>query len=206
MRQLEELIGIGCTIEVACANLGITRQTFYNWRRASAEWCALGDAYPRMPVAVENVPILTFLTRITRAQARSLAVATTAAYSGLIERRYTETRVVETGETRLRRDETGAEVPYFHVTDRHIETVEHVIPADWRAGIEWNRRRDPATWNPPQKIEVSWQDQAVADIRVGALTYEDLVDWFDESLAAELFARAGVPVPRSTDKTGQRTP
>lgn len=43
------------------------------------------------------------------------------------------------------------------------------------------------------KIE-DWRTQAIADIRAGKIPYEALADAFDESLAAELFAAAGVSV------------
>lgn len=39
-----------------------------------------------------------------------------------------------------------------------------------------------------------WRSQAIADIRNGNITFEALADAFDNSLAAELFAEAGVPV------------
>lgn len=44
------------------------------------------------------------------------------------------------------------------------------------------------------KIE-DWRTQAIADIRAGKIPYEALADAFDQSLAAELFAAAGVPIP-----------
>lgn len=43
------------------------------------------------------------------------------------------------------------------------------------------------------KIE-DWHDEAIADIRSGRISYEALAQAFDESLAAELFRKAGVPV------------
>ena len=41
----------------------------------------------------------------------------------------------------------------------------------------------------------TWQDRAIQDIKDGNISYEDLAREFDESLAAELFARAGIPLP-----------
>lgn len=48
--------------------------------------------------------------------------------------------------------------------------------------------------NAPQKIEISWQDQAVADIRAGLVTFEALAEAFNNDLATQLFTRAGVTV------------
>lgn len=45
------------------------------------------------------------------------------------------------------------------------------------------------------KIQVEdWRTQAIVDIRAGKIPFEALADAFDRSLAAELFAAAGVPV------------
>lgn len=43
------------------------------------------------------------------------------------------------------------------------------------------------------KIE-DWRTQAIADIRAGIIEFEALADAFDRSLAAELFAAAGVSI------------
>lgn len=42
-----------------------------------------------------------------------------------------------------------------------------------------------------------WRSMAIADIRAGRVAYEALADAFDDSLAAELFAAAGVSVSLS---------
>lgn len=43
------------------------------------------------------------------------------------------------------------------------------------------------------KVE-TWETQAIEDIKAGRIEYEALVEAFDESLATELFRRAGVPI------------
>jgi phage terminase small subunit len=43
------------------------------------------------------------------------------------------------------------------------------------------------------KIE-DWRTQAIADIRAGRIQYPALAEAFDDSLAAQLFAAAGVPI------------
>lgn len=40
-----------------------------------------------------------------------------------------------------------------------------------------------------------WRSQAIEDIKSGTLPYNVLAEAFDESLAAELFRSAGVPIP-----------
>lgn len=41
---------------------------------------------------------------------------------------------------------------------------------------------------------VTWEDQAIADIRAGKIPFEALADAFDHDLATQLFTRAGVPI------------
>lgn len=54
----------------------------------------------------------------------------------------------------------------------------------------------------PEKHEFStWEDRAIADIKAGNLTYEDLTSAFDSDLATRLFARAGISVSVSKDQT-----
>lgn len=51
-----------------------------------------------------------------------------------------------------------------------------------------------------QELKVDdWRSQAIADIRAGKIAYEVLANAFDHSLAAELFAAAGVPISTGTD-------
>lgn len=53
-------------------------------------------------------------------------------------------------------------------------------------------------FNAPKKIEISWQDQAVSDIRAGSVTFEALAEAFDHDLATSLFERAGVSITSGT--------
>ncbi len=46
-----------------------------------------------------------------------------------------------------------------------------------------------------------WESQAVADIKAGSIEFEALADAFDRTKAAELFARAGKPVPAGAGET-----
>lgn len=47
---------------------------------------------------------------------------------------------------------------------------------------------------PVKFQELTWRDQAIADIKAGTITYDALREAFDDSLAASLFASAGVPI------------
>jgi len=50
------------------------------------------------------------------------------------------------------------------------------------------------------RVEI-WREQAIADIRNGAIDYAILAEEFDSDLATELFAAAGVPIQMGTGTT-----
>jgi phage terminase small subunit len=50
-----------------------------------------------------------------------------------------------------------------------------------------------AMWTERVRVD-DWRSQAIADIRAGTLPFEVLVEAFDDTLAVQLFAEAGVPV------------
>jgi phage terminase small subunit len=41
---------------------------------------------------------------------------------------------------------------------------------------------------------ITWEDQAIADIKAGKIPFEALADAFDTDLATQLFERAGIPI------------
>jgi hypothetical protein len=65
----------------------------------------------------------------------------------------------------------------------------------WRDDITKQGRR---ALGMPEKVTeqkvVTWQDQALEDIRAGTVKYQDLVEATDYDFATDLFARAGVQV------------
>lgn len=194
--NLDQLLGMGCTIEVACDAVNINRRTFYNWKMESQRLCELGDANPTIPVLPEDVPMLRFLPVITQANARAHVVATMAVRTGLTEQRYSDVTTETFSETRLRKNEQGEEVPYLY-QETTTRTVTRVVPPDWRAGVEFLKRRDPATWNPPTKVEVSFEEQAVKYIQAGEVDFWVMVEEYDDDyeFVAALFGRAGKTAP-----------
>lgn len=54
------------------------------------------------------------------------------------------------------------------------------------------------------KVKVEdWRTQAIADIRAGNIPYEALAEAFDETLATQLFAAAGIPVQVGQSAEGE---
>lgn len=161
---------LGCTIEVSCALAGIDDATFYRWQNSKRDFC----------------------DKVKRAQAQAHQAAVSAVRVNL---RSTQSVVVETEtftETRLRKTKDG-DVPYEYskttVTRREINN-----PPDWRAGIEYLKRRDSKNWSDKTTVRIEdVREQAIADIRAGKITYEALAAE-DSTLADELFKLAGVPI------------
>ena len=173
--EIVKLIETGAPIADACSTAGIAESTFYDWMNR-------GEA--------GEPEFSEFSKAVTRARTAARLVAVKALRHAMSPYKET-TKTVETfTETRVGRD--GKPYDYIRKTERETTTL---YAGDWRAALEYLRRRDPANWQPPTKIEVNWQDEAIADIRAGAVTYEALAEAFDEDLATQLFTRAGVPVP-----------
>jgi len=49
-------------------------------------------------------------------------------------------------------------------------------------------------YQPDLSLEMDWEQRLLVDIRLGVVTFELIAEAHDESLAAELFRRAGIPV------------
>jgi hypothetical protein len=70
----------------------------------------------------------------------------------------------------------------------HLGAIDRAL----RIGL---RRAQLQGLDAPVKVqEITWRDQAIADIKAGTITYDALREAFDDSLASALFASAGVPV------------
>ena len=172
---LIKLIETGVTVADACSEVGIAESTYYNWIKR-------GEA--------GEEPFLQFLEALTRARSSARVAAIKALRNAMHP--YTETRKTVEVFTETRLNKQGE--PYEYVKKTESETTVRYA-GDWRAALEYLKRRDPENWQPPTKIDVSWQDRAIADIRAGVVTYAALVEAFDEATANELFTRAGVVRP-----------
>lgn len=170
---------IGCTVRDACELASIGERTFYEWMQANPQ----------------------FSQAVTQAQARARRSAVRAITSALMPStsHIKETTTIE--ETRLRTvklaDGTTEQQPYtYRRTTTTFRDIEN--PADWRAGIEYLKRRDRNDWSDKTTIQVDdWRSQAIADIKAGKISFEALRDAFDEPTATDLFAAAGADISPS---------
>lgn len=196
MTEIGNLLTLGCTVEDMCARVSINKTTFYRWVNTSRDLVQWADEQVRagrpLPLATQqDVLFCNFHDAVIRAQSAARITATAAIRTVMSGYSETETTTETFTEVRLRKLADGTEEPFTYTRTVTRRTITDHAP-DWRAAVEYLKRRDPANWQPPAKIEISWQDQAVADIRAGLVTYQALAEAFDESIAAELFARAGV--------------
>jgi hypothetical protein len=192
-----------------CNLAGISEQTYYNWRNRGLAESGRVASNPRFSVRQDEQIYVEFFEATTHAQAEARQAAVGSirqAYnlSGIKTRNVT---TKTTTETRLRKkrnpDGSVEEIPYAQTRTETTETITH-YPADWRAAVEFLKRRDSANWS--DKVTITLEDmrnQAVADIRAGKLSYEALAAE-DKSLADELFTSAGVPIEAGTGQTTQR--
>lgn len=133
--RLQAALERGLTDEMACAECGIHKDTFYEYIKV----------YPD------------FSDMVTRAKATALTKAVSAFASGLERTKAITVKTTEFKETRLRRvvDEKGnlIDVPYtYSKVTENKEIMES--PPDWRAGEAWLKRRDAANWSDKLMIEV----------------------------------------------------
>lgn len=112
------------------------------------------------------------------------------------------------GDTLIARANTLFEEQAAYVRERELGKAIHRLTAlymrtlaekDYRGALSVQRELNTLLGlNAPARSEVTvkdWRAATVADIRAGLVSYEAVVSEFeDESLAAELFREAGVPV------------
>lgn len=155
--RIQNALERGLTVEMACAEAGIAKSTFYEYAK---EYSDFSDA-------------------VTRAQAIANSKAVKAFASGLEGQKVNQVEIDEYTETRL--DKQGK--PY---TFRKQTTRKKVIetPADWRAGEAWLKRRDPKNWSEKLEIQHNIKIELVLEL-VSALETAGISaeEFFTKSIA-----------------------
>jgi hypothetical protein len=187
-QRICDLLKIGVPIADVCGQVGITDRSYYSWcARGETEKNRLAqnsNARPRQ----RETKYVQFLQATTRARAEARVTAVETLRGGM-EPQVTKTRTIDVfSETRL--NKKGEPYEYIKKTQREVTTT---APGDWRAAVEYLKRRDSDRWSDKVKIE-DWRSQVIADIKAGIIQYEVLEQAFDTDLATELFAAAGVRV------------
>lgn len=141
--QMIKLLQGGVTEKDMCHTLGIGVSTFYTWLK-------LGEQ--------GNEDYRPFYELIMKARAAARVTATVALRRGFTETETTSESNEVFEETRV--DKNGTPYNYRKTTRRLTKTQN---PPDWRAALEYLKRRDPAEWGDKMRIEVIGRAERFAE-------------------------------------------
>ncbi len=135
--DIMKMLEAGCIVEDICARAGIAVSTYYEWLDKKPE----------------------FSEAVTRAKGAANVGATMVLRKAMMPHD-TGSRTVKTlTETRLRKKRTDMgieEVPYEYTKTERSETVASEF--DWRAALEFLKRRDPDNWSEHLVVKVAPAD------------------------------------------------
>lgn len=137
--QIIALLSKGATDKDVCAAVGISETAFYQWLKDGREG--------KTPTKVE------FLEAVTRARAEARLVAVESVRLGMLPSQITVDATETVRETRLNKHGQ----PYTYERTESKRQITHQ-PGDWRAGIEYLKRRDPEHWSERLVISLSPDD------------------------------------------------
>jgi hypothetical protein len=171
-RKIVGLLEKGATDKDACTSVGIDESTFYLWLKDGKE--------QKSPEKIE------FLEAVTRARAKVNVLATNTLRLGMLPTEL-ETETTETiTETRLKKDGTLYE--YQKTTTRKSVATQ---PGDWRAAVEWLKRRDPEHWT--DHVVVAFSPEALIAMQQLGVNHSEAVKEFERIViqaAADAAAKA----------------
>ncbi len=142
-KEIVNALMTGATVTKVCGYVGIHKSTFYTWL-ARGRSSKRGD-------------FIDFTDAVTRAHAHAHIKATGALTSAMLPSLVTTDSTQTTAETRLRtikhKDGTLEKRPYEYrkTIQRHSISTQ---PGDWRAAVEFLKRRDPANWSATITLSV----------------------------------------------------
>jgi hypothetical protein len=139
VKQLIGLLRNGNTDVDACARVGISKDTFYDW--------------------INNKPEFSDSVSHARAETRQLAVKAWRSWlkpQDVVEKS-TDTFI----ETRIGKDGT----PYEYVKTTITETVKTMAP-DWKAAEAYLKRRDPENWGDRMDVTSGGEKLPIAVVKM----------------------------------------
>jgi hypothetical protein len=172
----------GATVADACAVSGVSETAFYEWMQRGRE----GDT-----------GYAEFADAVTRAREAAKVTAIETLHSAMLPTRTVSTTKEVYTETRV--NMYGSPYEYKKATERTTVTV---APGDWRAAVEYLKRRYREEWSEKSIVEhQDWRSEALSLIRDGKLDYHVAVQEFGRDLAIELFESVGVSVADAGEAT-----
>lgn len=126
-----------CSTDAAAAQAGgIHRGTFINWMERGEK--------------AQSGRFFDFFNAIMRARAEALVTGAAAIHSGAVGGETVEEYTEVVKETRTGKDGKPYTTQYEKTT---IKRIKH--PPDWRAGVEYLKRRDPDNWSEKARHELT---------------------------------------------------
>lgn len=164
-QEIVDNLTLGVTVQKTCALVGITEETFYQYVKRFPEF---SEATTRARASADRAAVVAIRT----------ALATT-------KTNIHETTTFE--ETRLRwvnqPDGTREQQPYtYRKTTSTVKVVDN--PPDWRAGVEYLKRRDRDNWSDKTMVEHDWRKEAQAAGVDDAKLFEEMVNAARQTIAA----------------------
>lgn len=164
--RIQAALERGLTDEMACAEVGIHPDTFYEYIKTISD----------------------FSDMVTRAKSAALSKAVQAFASGLERTKTVSVKTTEFKETRIRRskDKDGnvIEVPYtYSKVTENKEIAE--APPDWRAGEAWLKRRDAKNWSEKLQIEITLVEKFIQVTAALGVDPNDALKQFTEAMLSE---------------------
>lgn len=189
IEKLSKVIRTGVTIEDACAHVGIAVSTFYHWHKTGRKAQDVLSKSADAPIRDYARLCLEFLESVTRAEADA-RVHAVAVVRGAMSDQIQITETTETiTETRIN-PKTGEKYDYIKTVTKHTKTT---MPPEWRAAVEFLKRRDPENWSDRLRID-TWQTEAIKLIQSGDISFRALAGELGEPEARQLFLAADVPI------------
>ncbi|MBZ0293357.1 MAG: hypothetical protein K8L99_12390 [Anaerolineae bacterium] len=152
--KLIKVIKTGATIKDACTYAGVGESTFYKWQSIGNAILEERD-HEHMPEdEADKKRFVEFVEAVTRAQDTAKVTAVEAIF--LAMKPYNETSTMKDTFTETRIDrKTGKPYEYVRVTERKTVTRR---AGDWRAALEYLKRRHYDEWGDKSRFEHSGAD------------------------------------------------
>lgn len=147
-KQICTAIADGCVIRDVCRAFNISKSSYYNWMKLGRD--GVTGEEDGGPNYVE------FLDAVTRAKAKANNLAVKTLRSALKPRKSTSKSTEVFTETRF--DRKGEKYEYKKTTTRNTITVE---APDWKAAVEYLKRRDPKHWSEKHNVDVTSNGETI---------------------------------------------
>lgn len=156
-----ELLEKGATDKDTCASVGIDESTFYGWIKDGRD--------KKSPEKIE------FLEAVTRARAQVNLLATESIRLGMMPTLVKSETTETIRETRMNKN--GQPYTYEKVVNRRTLTEQ---PGDWRAAVEYLKRRDPEHWT--DHVVVSFSPEALIAMQQLGVDHTEAVKQFEQMM------------------------